>query len=104
MVPILQQNGAVIDKFMGDGIMATIAKENDNHPVSRIAIEAAEALIAESKTWSDVSLLMTSSGPVQIGIGIASGDVSFGAVGQGGPVGDDRHWCTGEPVSEAGKA
>ena len=34
MVPILQQNGAVIDKFMGDGIMATIAKENDNHPVA----------------------------------------------------------------------
>ena len=100
IVPILQNSGAVIDKFMGDGIMATIAKENDGHAINRIAVEAAEAIIAESNSWETVSLLMTSNGPVQIGIGIASGDVSFGAVGQG-----DRLEMTviGAPVNLSAK-
>ena len=100
IVPILQQNGAIIDKFMGDGIMATLVKDDDAHAINRIAVEAAEAILSESETWSDVPLLRTSSGPVQIGIGIASGDVSFGAVGQG-----DRLEMTviGAPVNLAAK-
>ncbi len=100
IVPILQEKGAVIDKFMGDGIMATIAKDDDNHAIDRIAVEAAEAILTENANWKNIPLLTTSDGPVQIGIGIARGDVSFGAVGQG-----DRLEMTviGAPVNLSAK-
>ena len=100
IIPILQEKGAVIDKFMGDGIMATIVKDDDNHSINRIAVEAAEAILTESESWNDVPLLNTSKGPVRVGIGIATGDVSFGAVGQG-----DRLEMTviGAPVNLSAK-
>lgn len=100
VVPILQSNGAIIDKFMGDGIMATLGMDDDNRPFARLALEAAEEVLVDSADWGSQDALMTPSGPVQIGIGIAAGPVSFGAVGQG-----DRLEMTviGAPVNTSAK-
>lgn len=100
VVPILQSNGAIIDKFMGDGIMATLGIEDEDKPHAKMALDAAEALLADVSTWTEETALMTSSGPVEIGIGIAAGPVSFGAVGQG-----DRLEMTviGAPVNMSAK-
>ena len=100
VVPLLQQNGAIIDKFMGDGIMATIGMDDENTHICKAAIEAAEAVLLDSHTWQDEEPLIAASGDIRIGIGIAGGPVSFGAVGQA-----DRLEMTviGAPVNTAAK-
>ncbi|MEM6464498.1 MAG: adenylate/guanylate cyclase domain-containing protein [Pseudomonadota bacterium] len=81
VVPIIQGCGGVIDKFMGDGIMATFTVDGDRSEASRRAIEAAERVLIDFDAWSDEPGLnaVLDAG---IGIGVASGPVSFGAVGQ----------------------
>ena len=100
VVPILQAHGAIIDKFMGDGIMATIGIDDDEIPFSRKSIEAAEAVLLDSKKWQDEEPLLAAAGVINIGIGIACGTVAFGAVGQG-----DRLEMTviGSPVNTSAK-
>ena len=100
VVPILQSHGAIIDKFMGDGIMATIGIDDDEIPFSRKAIEAAEAVLLDSKKWQDEEPLLAAVGVINIGIGIDCGIVVFGAVGQG-----DRLEMTviGSPVNNSAK-
>ena len=100
VVPILQDHGAIIDKFMGDGIMATIGTDDDDMPFSRKSIEAAEAVLLDSQRWQDEEPLLAAAGITRIGIGIACGQVVFGAVGQG-----DRLEMTviGSPVNTSAK-
>ncbi len=82
VVPILQENGAIIDKFMGDGIMATIGMDPKNSSLCRAALEAAEAILLDCRKWQAEEPLIAEAGPLKIGIGIAHGPVSFGAVGR----------------------
>ncbi len=100
VVPILQQKGAIIDKFMGDGIMATVGIDDPHMPFSRLAVEAAEAILEDANKWEEQEPLLAKAGPIRIGIGIACGMVSFGAVGQG-----DRLEMTviGSPVNTSAK-
>lgn len=100
VVPILQAHGAIIDKFMGDGIMATIGIDDDTMPFSRKSIEAAEAVLTDSKKWEEEEPILAAAGVTDIGIGVACGTVAFGAVGQG-----DRLEMTviGSPVNTSAK-
>lgn len=100
VVPILQEHGAIIDKFMGDGIMATIGIDDDQIPFSRQSVEAAEAVLTDSKKWKEEEPILAAAGVTDIGIGIACGTVAFGAVGQG-----DRLEMTviGSPVNTSAK-
>lgn len=100
VIPILQEHGAIIDKFMGDGIMATIGIDDDQIPFSRKSIEAAEAILTDSKKWPMEVPILAAAGVNDIGIGIACGTVAFGAVGQG-----DRLEMTviGSPVNTSAK-
>ena len=100
IVPLLQANGAIIDKFMGDGIMATFGIDDPDSNHSRSAIEAAEAVLIDSRKWQTEEPVLATSGATNIGIGIATGTVSFGAVGK-----DDRLEMTviGAPVNTSAK-
>jgi adenylate cyclase len=84
VVPLLQDTGAVIDKFMGDGIMATIGMEFNSEKLIAIkAVQAAEKILKDNEVWSDELTDTPDLKNLKIGIGIAMGPVSFGAVGQG---------------------
>lgn len=100
VVPILQSNGAIIDKFMGDGIMATIGIDDAEISYSRKSVEAAEAILLDSQKWQDEEPILADAGVMEIGIGVACGTVAFGAVGQG-----DRLEMTviGSPVNTSAK-
>ena len=100
VVPILQEHSAIIDKFMGDGIMATIGIDDEEIPFSRKSVEAAEAVLLDCQKWRAEEPLLAAAGIVNIGIGIACGTVAFGAVGQG-----DRLEMTviGSPVNTSAK-
>jgi len=82
IVPIVQDCGGVIDKFMGDGIMATFSIDNDQASSSLHAIQAAERILLDVEKWADEEPTLHAIGNKGIGIGLASGPVAFGAVGQ----------------------
>lgn len=82
VVPIVQNCGGVIDKFMGDGIMATFSVDGDRAASSVRAIEAAERILLDVEKWELEEPALYDIRNAGIGIGIASGPVAFGAVGQ----------------------
>jgi adenylate cyclase len=83
VVPIVQAHGGVIDKFMGDGILATFGTVGDSACPAADALRAAEAILEDKAKWAGEEDI-ADHGPVSIGMGIAAGTVSFGAVGGNG--------------------
>jgi len=64
---IVEKHGGVVDKLMGEGVLATfnaVAELEDHGPVAR---RAAEEIIAE------VSRLTAGGGPLRAAVGVASG-------------------------------
>lgn len=89
VITAMRAHGGIIDKFMGDGIMVTFGTEANADPDGRDAagraLAAAARLIGEAQNWvgSDpvISQVADQAGPVEIAIGMATGEVAFGAVG-----------------------
>jgi len=80
MVPEIQAHGGTIDKFLGDGIMASFGCTQASDTYARDALEAADAVIAAAHVWYGVR---TAAGRTvaRVGVGVASGRMLFGAVG-----------------------
>ncbi len=83
IVPIVQGSGGVIDKFMGDGIMATFGVAGERGRPAADAVRAVEQIMADARTWADSGdPWLGEVASCSIGMGLASGTVAFGAVGQ----------------------
>jgi adenylate cyclase len=86
IVPIIQANNGIIDKFMGDGIMATFGTNgddvNNNAIYAASARNAAEDILEDFKNWPDEGGSLANIAQAGIGIGLASGTIIHGAVGQ----------------------
>ena len=80
MVPVIQAHGGSIDKFLGDGILATFgaAAPSDTHAAD--AMRALEAVVAVADEWTRDREALDRR-PMQIGAAVATGRVVFGAVG-----------------------
>ncbi len=80
VVPIIQANGGVIDKFMGDGIMATFGAVRPSPHYAADALRAMEAIMADAGSWRDDPQLaqVIEAG---IGLSVSAGSIVFGAVG-----------------------
>jgi len=80
IVPIIQGHGGVIDKFMGDGIMATFGAVRPSDTYAADALRAMAAILDEAAGWSGEPQLQTliKNG---LGISVCSGPIVFGAVG-----------------------
>lgn len=83
--PIIQANGGVIDKFMGDGVMAIFGTnpQDEGNLIEAAAITAAEQLLADFEKWPADNPDLGEFEHLRIGIGIATGEVSWGAIGLG---------------------
>ena len=89
VITAMRAHGGIIDKFMGDGIMATFGTEAtgsaDGRDAAGRALAAAAQLLGEAQEWavSDpvIGQVAEQAGPVEIAIGMATGEVAFGAVG-----------------------
>jgi adenylate cyclase len=80
MVPVIQAHGGTIDKFLGDGIMASFGCAQPSETYARDALTAADALIAAAHAW--YAARREAGRPVaRVGVGVASGRMLFGAVG-----------------------
>lgn len=80
MIPAIQRHGGSIDKFLGDGILATFgaAVPSDTHAAD--ALRALEAVIAAGDVWNR-SRVKAGAEPLALGAAVATGRVVFGAVG-----------------------
>jgi adenylate cyclase len=80
VVPIIQAHGGVIDKFMGDGIMATFGAVRPSESYAADALRAMEAILGDIRNWGEDRNLapLAHRG---IGIAVSAGPIVFGAVG-----------------------
>jgi adenylate cyclase len=98
-VKFVPQHGGVIDKFLGDGILATFGCVQllDNPAAS--ALQAASDFMASVAVWND-GRKASGHSAILVGAAVSSGEVLFGTVGFG-----DRLEFTviGDPVNRAAK-
>lgn len=80
MVPAIARNGGIIDKFLGDGIMASFGTARPDPGYAANAIRAVDDVLAAARAWQGERLAAGMAAP-SIGIGLAAGEVVFGAVG-----------------------
>lgn len=80
MVPAIREHGGSIDKFLGDGILATFGATKPSATHAADALRAIEAVISQCREWNE-RRAKAGDPPVALGIAAAAGDVIFGAVG-----------------------
>lgn len=99
MVPAIQGSGGSIDKYMGDGIMATFGATSVREAPAADALTALEAVLAEGARWSaDVEARGLPA--VRIGAAVAFGPMMFGVIGHESRL---EFTVTGEVVNLAAK-
>lgn len=84
IVPIVQRHNGTIDKFLGDGIMATFGAVSESDSFARDALSAVDEIIAAADAWA-AERTAAGFSPIAINVSVASGPLAFGAVG-----GDNR--------------
>lgn len=99
LVPVIRAHGGSVDKFLGDGILASFGAARASTTFAADALRAGEALIAAAAEWA-AAREAGGQPPLRIGIGIAAGTILFGAVGH-----RDRleYTVIGDPVNLAAK-
>ncbi len=84
IVPIIQKHGGSIDKFIGDGIMASFGAVADSQTYAADALKAADEIVAETDRWVNDPKLQLIAG-AKVNLAVAAGPVIFGVLG-----GDNR--------------
>jgi adenylate cyclase len=80
IVPIIQRHGGTIDKFMGDGIMATFGAAVTSPTYAADALKSVDDIMTAAASWGE-ELRQDGKPPVKLGAAIATGRIIFGAVG-----------------------
>ena len=80
--PLIAAAGGSIDKFLGDGILASFGAVVPSTTAAADALRAADAVMAAAAAWREERRAAGLS-PLEIGLAVASGRVVFGAVGDG---------------------
>ncbi len=80
LVPLIQLHGGTIDKFLGDGILATFGAAERSDRYAADALAAIEAVMAEAARWQ-AERDSRGEPPLAINAGVAVGRIVFGAVG-----------------------
>lgn len=99
VVPVLRRHGATIDKFLGDGVLATFGATEPDPRHGAHALAAMAELLEKTRNWTpDAGLLRP--GALRICMAAASGQVVFGAVGDAERL---EYTVIGDAVNRAAK-
>jgi len=80
VLPVVRAHGGNIDKFMGDGILASFGAVNASDTYAADALQCIDAVLAASRAWAD-DRRRRSLPALGIGIGVAHGPLVFGIIG-----------------------
>jgi adenylate cyclase len=99
VVPIIRKHGGSVITYLGDGIMVTFGATRPSETFSADALRATEALCVALPAWTADRKRagLAASG---VGIGLASGRVTYGAIGTEGRL---EYAVIGDPVSRSAK-
>ncbi len=80
MVPAIQRHNGTIDKFLGDGIMATFGAASESESYAADALRAVHEVMAVAEAWN-AERVREGKPVLKIGAAVTTGRVIFGAVG-----------------------
>jgi adenylate cyclase len=99
VVPVIQRSGGTIDKFLGDGIMATFGATEPSETYAADAVRSALAALAAVDAWN--AERASDDGPdLRVNAAVATGRLIFGAVGDAQRL---EYTVIGAPVNLAAK-
>jgi adenylate cyclase len=99
MVPIIQRHGGAIDKFLGDGIMATFGATRPLEDYAARGMRALEECMAAAAEWG-AEQSAAGHPPLAINGALASGRIVAGAVGDASRL---EYTVIGDPVNLSAK-
>ena len=80
--PLITRHGGSIDKFLGDGILASFGAVAASETAAADALRAADAVMEAADRWA-AERRAAGLDALSIGLAVSSGRVVFGAVGDG---------------------
>ena len=99
VVPVIQRSGGTIDKFLGDGIMATFGATEPSETYAADALRTALAALEAVDAWN--AARAGEGGPdLRVNAAVATGMLVFGAVGDAQRL---EYSVIGDPVNLAAK-
>ena len=99
IVPAIQRHGGCVDKFLGDGIMATFGAAVRNDTFAADAFAAVEDVLAEATNWND-ERRAAGKPAMEVNAAVATGRLVFGAVGDANRL---EYTVIGTPANLAAK-
>ena len=100
VVPIIEQNGGRVDKFLGDGILATFGAVNDSETFVADAFRSAQEIVNQVEKHDSEFQVAGWPNEFRIGVSVASGPITVGVVGSGNRL---EFTVIGDPVNLAVK-
>jgi adenylate cyclase len=99
VLPVVRAHGGNIDKFMGDGILASFGAVNASLTFAADALRCIDAVLTASRDWAEDRRRRNLSA-LGIGVGVAYGPLVFGIIGVEKRL---EYTVIGEPVNLAAK-
>lgn len=81
IVPIVRAHNGIIDKFLGDGVMATFGAAEVSETYAADALRAVDAIMSDAEQWTSEQGALRLLPPRSVGAAVAAGTVIFGIVG-----------------------
>ena len=83
IIPIVRANSGIVDKFLGDGVMATFGAANASTSYAADALRALEQILLEAKSWQGTLPSLGVHETLHVNAAAASGRVVFATLGDG---------------------
>ncbi len=99
VVPIIRKHGGSVITYLGDGIMITFGATKPSKTAAADCLRATEDLLVALPAWT-VERKAEGKPASGAGIGVASGPITYGAIGTDGRL---EYAVIGDPVSRSAK-
>ncbi len=81
MIPVIRRHGGAIDKFLGDGIMASFGAVGPSPSYAADALRAVDEILRVADDWNRRRASQGFPTPLAVNAAVATGKVVFGPVG-----------------------
>jgi adenylate cyclase len=100
IIPAIEANGGIIDKFLGDGVMATFGAVETSPTAAADALRALDATMAEAARWRQEIAGSSGTGKLDVNGAVVAGPVVFATLGNADRL---EYTVIGEAVNLAAK-